>query len=119
MGGTRLLPPLADIFWIGTAQSDWHDANNWDPNVIPTYADKAAIDNNGVALISAGDAYAKELWLGIDNGGNLYQTDGSLSTEYTYIGGRADCTGGSYTLDGGSFHAKDLCVGLRKPGKFS
>jgi len=117
MGGVRLLPDLADIFWVGSDQGSWAVANNWDTSSVPTSSDKVGIDNETTAVISSGLADANELFIGIDDGGDLSQSGGDLAIErYMYIGGRVDCGSSSYTISGGIVSAKGIVLGVRAVG---
>jgi parallel beta-helix repeat protein len=118
MGGVRSLADLADIYWVGSDQGSWAVASNWDTNSLPTSSDKVGIDNETTAVISSGQADANELFVGIDDGGDLSQNGGDLAIErYMYIGGRVDCNSSSYTISDGTVSAKGIILGIRANGK--
>lgn len=113
MGGSRPLPDVAaDIHWEGSSGNDWFDANSWDTNNVPSSSDRVGIDNGTNVVISSGQAEAKELFVGIDNGGSVSQNGATTTIEqYLYVGGRVDCNSSSYTISGGELTAKGIVVG--------
>ena len=80
MNGVRPLPDLADVHWQGADYGDWAVAGNWDTSSIPNSSDRVAIDNGTTAVISS-PAAAKELFVGIDNGGSVSQSGGTMAIE--------------------------------------
>ncbi len=102
-------PADATEFYWNVATGQWEVAENWNPQLLPTAADDAFIDNGGTALIDGISADLAQLYVG---SGTLEITNGgSVTANYVDIGQNANSTG-TVTVDGtGSTLTVDFDLG--------
>ena len=74
--------------WAGTVSSDWHTANNWSPQSVPSATENVVITTKGnLPVISSGDAVCRNLTL---SSGSLTLSGGNsltISSNFTIASG--------------------------------
>jgi len=71
----------AQITWDGEAGTDsWHDANNWNPNSVPTSTDDVQIPAGNTVIVDGADAQAASVTFGSENNN---QTTLQVNAGYT------------------------------------
>jgi len=112
-------PARADSHWkhTPTAPGDWLDDANW-INGVPAPGDQAYVDNGGMAMIAAGEAFASALYLGYFDVGSVAQAGGTNVVDTLYLGWYEPAEGG-YILDDGDLYAgTQEAVGVWSKGQF-
>jgi len=113
---------LADANWDnGSGDRRWDNATNWDPNVLPTASDKAAIRASipGPIIDSGTAAEAKQVVLSdwSSSGDTLDITGGTLTTGSWFIIGYGAGNDGTFNVSGGNTTCKqNLHVGFTGTG---
>ena len=91
-----------DVFWqlSPPATGNWLTPNNWSSLSLPTTADRAFINNDGIASINSGSVDVLEIILGDILSGTLSQSGGTVTVGQFNIDtlGEFDFTGGSLTI---------------------
>ncbi len=80
--------------WAGTVSSDWHTANNWSPQSVPSANENVIITTKGnLPVISNGDAACRNITL---NSGSLTLSGGN---NLTVSGNFTVASGANFTVD--------------------
>ena len=90
----------ADTYWSAVT-GDWNTGTNWNTNDVPTIADNAYINNDGMAQVQGAGAVAGFLRVGDSGTGNLeISNGGTLSIDWNAILGDKSGGSGTVTVDG-------------------
>ena len=94
-------PVLADVYWSGTASTDWTNSANWVNGVPPTTGVNVVLNQGSPytpVVSSTGNATTGQIYLGVGGGLNMFP--GSILSMSDFVTGNWGASGGTIVTGG-------------------
>ncbi|MFA6470970.1 MAG: G8 domain-containing protein [Candidatus Latescibacterota bacterium] len=108
----------------GASTNNWNDANNWNPDGVPTSSDNVIIDSGYTVLISSASGVCASLTIGTGNGSGALSISATTAGNYTLTvsGNVSIASNGSFTITNqttNNTHTVNISGNLEVQGTFN